>query len=214
MAGGDLITETIGNFANLFSSWSNVTILLLFTAVIIIYSVFVYYFYRFLAKKNLIGLNLSQYNKSEHAVATKFFAFLLYIIEYIIILPVVTFFWFAVFAVLLLVLAKGLSVGTIIVIAAALIASVRVTAYVSENLSRDLAKMVPFTLLALSLTQPDFFSVGLLLERASQIPGLLTSIPYYLLFIVGVELIMRIFDLLRKLFVFEKQVEVEQKVLK
>ncbi len=168
-----------------------------FTAVIVVYSVFVFYFYQFLAKKNLIEFNLSQYNKYSNPSIVKFFAFIFYIVEYIILLPVVTFFWFSVLAILILLLSKGIGTATILLISAALVASVRVTSYVNEDLSRDLAKMLPFTLLAIAITTAGFFNIGALLSRISEIPSLFYNIPYYLLFIVAIELIMRFTDFLQ-----------------
>jgi len=192
--------------------YSLLYILFFFTAVIVVYAVFVYYFYKFLAKKNIIDLNLKQYSKTENPLAIKFFAFIFYILEYIIILPILTFFWFGVLSFFLLVLVKNLELSTILIIAAALIASVRVTAYISEALSKDLAKMLPLTLLALALTSPDFFSIELFFERIMQLPSLIVNLPYYLLFIVAVEFIMRGGSLIRRLFKFQKQVEIEESV--
>jgi len=168
--------------------------LLFFTAVIVIYSVFVYYFYKFLAKKNIIELNLNQYNRSEHPSAVKFFAAVFHIVEYMIILPVVTFFWFLVLSILILILAEGVTVSMALLISAALVASVRITAYVSENLSKDLAKMLPFTLVAIALTKPGFFDTAMLMTRIGEIPALFSNIPYYLIFIIAIELIMRVFS--------------------
>jgi hypothetical protein len=183
------------SFSDVFSGEvSLILTLLFFTAVLVIYSVFVFYFYRYLAKKNLIELNLAQYNQYSNPAIIKFFATIFYIVEYIVILPVLTFFWFAVLAVLILVLSEGLEVPVVLLISAALVASVRITAYLSENLSRDLAKMLPFTLIAIAITKPGFFVVKSLLERIQEIPMLFSDIPYYLLFIVMVELVMRVFD--------------------
>jgi len=179
----------------IFTGEGNLTmVLLFFTAIIVIYSVFVFYFYRFLAKKNLIELNLGQYNQYQNPALLKFFAAIFYIIEYLVILPVLTFFWFAVLAILILVLSKGLDASTILLISAALVAAVRITAYVSEDLSKDLAKMLPFTLLAIAITTAGFFDVSALILRIQEIPSLFSHIPYYLLFIVIVELIMRVGD--------------------
>ena len=61
-----------------------IVILAFFTTVIVIYSVFIFYFYRYLAKKNLIELNLNQYNNYDSPGLIKFFAVIFYIIEYII----------------------------------------------------------------------------------------------------------------------------------
>ena len=167
-----------------------------FTTVLVLYAVFVYYFYKFLAKKNIIDINFERYNST----GTKFLAAIFYIIEYLIILPIVTFFWFAVLAALILVLAEGIDVSTILIISASLVASVRVTAYISEKLSQDLAKMLPFTLLAIAITKPGFFEVTSLLSRFGEIPSLFANIPYYLLFIVVLELFMRFAEFVSTVF--------------
>ena len=195
------VIETINGLSSFFSGETNLLLVLLFfTAIIVVYAVFVFYFYKYLAKKNLVELNLNQYNRYANPSLVKFFAGIFYIIEYLIILPILTFFWFAVLAILILVLSEGMSLESILLISAALIASVRVTSYVSESLSRDLAKMLPFTLLAIAITKPGFFTMSLMLTRIKDIPSLFTNLPYYLLFIVGIELIMRILTSFEGLF--------------
>jgi hypothetical protein len=203
------MVEVTGFLGGLFSGETNLILtLLFFTAVIVIYSVFVYYFYRFLAKKNIIELNLNQYNQYQSPGIVKAFAALFYILEYIIFLPIMTFVWFAVLAILILLLAEGMDVGTILLISAALVASVRFTAYVSENLSKDLAKMLPFTLIAIAITKPGFFNANALLSRFADIPSLFTNIPYYLIFIIAVELVMRGGEFVTKLFRPTEEIEV------
>ncbi len=184
---GSLLGLPVGEMNLLFT-------LTFFTAVIVVYSIFVFYFYRFLAKKNIIELNLSQYNQYKNPATVKLFAVFFYIIEYIILLPVLTFFWFSILAILILTLAEGISIEVILLISAALVAAVRATSYVSESLSKDLAKMLPFTLLAIAITKPAFFNVEALFARMTEIPSLFVNIPYYLLFIIAVELIMRFVD--------------------
>lgn len=180
------------DFTSIFTSGMGLTLTLaFFTAIIVIYSIFVFYFYKFLAKKNLINFDLNKYNNYDNSTTVKFFAAIFYIIEYLILLPILTVFWFAFLAILILLLSKNLDVNTILLISAALVASVRTTSYVSEDLSKDLAKMLPFTLLAIAITTVGFFDVNSLISRISTIPSLLSNIPYYLLFIVGIELIMR-----------------------
>ena len=183
--------------------------LIFFTVVIVIYSVFVFYFYRFLAKKNIIELNLNQYNQYANPAVVKFFAVIFYLIEYVIILPILTFFWFAVLSILILLLSKGLSISTILLISAALVASVRITAYVSEDLSKDLAKMLPFTLLAIAITTAGFFDINALFSRITEIPSLFSNIAYYLLFIVAVELIMRTFTFFQSMIQSSKAIKEE-----
>ncbi len=194
--------EAVVNFLEgLFgANTSIISMLIFFTIVIIIYAVFIFYFYKYLARKNLFKLNLGQYNKTDSIFAAKLLAFIFYILEYIVILPVLTLFWFTIFSILLLLLAKSFNVGTILLISAAFIAAVRVSSYINQDLSQDLAKMIPFTLLALALTQPEFFNASLLFTRFSEIPGLLANVPSYLLFIIIVEFVMRTGDLIGHLF--------------
>jgi len=189
------------NLMTLFTGETSLILTLsFFTAVIVIYSVFVFYFYRFLAKKNIIELNLNRYNKYSNPTTVKLFAAIFYIIEYIIVFPILTFFWFTILSVLILILATGINIGTILLISAALVASVRVTAHVSEDLSKDLAKMLPFTLLAIAITTSGFFNISDLLSRVMEIPSLFSRVPYYLIFIVGIELTMRIFTFISNIF--------------
>ena len=168
-----------------------------FTTIIVLYAIFVFYFYKFLAKKNIIKLDLNQYNKYSHPALVKIFAVIFYITEYIILLRILTFFWFSILSILILVLAKSLSVSTVLLISTALVSSVRITSYISERLSEDLAKMLPFTLLAIAITTPGFFDISHFFNRISQIPSLFSNVPYYLLFIVAVELIMRIAEFIQ-----------------
>jgi hypothetical protein len=180
------------------------------TTVIVIYSIFVFYFYRFVAKKNIIELNLNQYNQYSSPVAIKFFAVIFYIIEYIVLLPILTFFWFAILSILTLVLAKDLPVNTVLILAAALVASIRVTSYVKEDLAKDLAKMLPLTLLAIAITTTGFFDLSLFVERIKEIPSLFSNIPHYLFFIIGIELIMRLADSVTSLFQSEEETTKEE----
>ena len=190
----------IDYLTTLFSQEGNLFIVLtFFTTVIVIYSIFVFYFYRFLARKNIIELNLNQYNQYNNPATIKLFAIFFYIIEYVLLLPLITFFWFATLSILILLLSKGIEIETILLISAALVASVRATSYVSENLSKDLAKMLPFTLLAISITTAGFFDINALLSGIESIPSLISSIPYYLLFIVIIELIMRSADFIQSI---------------
>ena len=87
-------------------------------------------------------------------------------------------------------------------ITAALIAGVRITAYISEKLSQDLAKMLPFTLLALALTGDRFFSLELFISRLSDIPTVISDLPYFIIFIIIIELILRFGELFKELFIY------------
>lgn len=183
------------------------TNLTLFTTIIVIYSIFIFYFYKLLAKKNIIKLNLNQYNQYSSPTFTKILAVIFYIIEYLILLPVLTLFWFAILSILVLTLSQGIGTATVLLISAALVAAVRITAYISEDLSKDLAKMLPFTLIAIAITKPGFFEISSLIARINEIPALFSSILIYLIFIFSIELIMRAADFFCSIFSFSRNEE-------
>ncbi len=198
----------VENLSSLLSQQSSIILtLIFFTAVIIIYSIFVFYFYRFLAKKDILGLDLSQYAQYSNPSLVKFFAVVFYVIEYLMIMPILTFFWFSIFSILILLLAKGIAVKIVLLISASLVSAVRFTSYVNEDLAKDLAKMLPFTLMVIAIMTPGFFEISVFFERISEIPSLLSSIPYYLLFIIAVEFIMRIGTLVYSVFKEEKTID-------
>ncbi|MEA3329591.1 MAG: hypothetical protein U9Q06_02495 [Nanoarchaeota archaeon] len=159
---------------------------------ITIYSIFVWNFYRFLAKRDLLELNLGQYNKTDNPGFYKFLAILLFTIEYIIILPIVVFFWFFVMAMLIFILATDLqgTPGTVLFISSAIIGAIRITAYYNEDLSKDLAKMFPFTILAIALVTPGFLEISTL-QGVGQIGSLMSNIFVYLIVIIVLEFILR-----------------------
>ncbi len=194
------VTDLFQNIVNYNTELNLAFVLIFFTTLMVVYAIFVFYFYRFLAKKNILELNLNQYNQYENPSMVKFFALIFFFLEYILLLPIVTFFWFAVLAILITLLAKDISTGTTLLLSAALVASVRVTSYISHQLSTDLAKMVPFTFLAIALTTAGFFDVSSVIGRITEIPQLFSNILYYLAFIVTIEIFMRIADFISHLF--------------
>ena len=172
----------------------------IFALVIALYSVFTFKFYKSLSKKDLIDLNLGQYNRTNHPFANKLFATILYLLEYIIILPFLIFFWFAILAIIILVLSNELIVSQVIIVSAAVVSAVRILSYYDENLSQDLAKIFPFTILAIFLINPSFFSIQRIASNIPEIPGLVGSVVLFLILIIAIELILRFLDLMANLF--------------
>jgi len=177
--------------------------LFLLVLLIVIYSIFIWKFYRFIATKNLIELNLSKYNKSEHPFFTKLIAGILYLIEYIVILPFLIFIWFSIFTLFLIFLTEDLTINSLLIISVTIIGAIRMLTYIpgyGEKLAKEISKLLPFTLLALSITKPGFFDIGRILGQFSEIPGFFNKIIIYLLFIVILESILRFFDFIFSLF--------------
>lgn len=188
--------------------------LLILVLLIVLYSIFIWKFYRFISTKNFLGLNLNKYNKSQNPFFTKLLAGALYFLEYIIILPFLIFFWFSIFTFFLIILTTTKEISQILIISAVVIAAIRMTAYYKEDLSQEIAKFLPLTLLAIAVLNPNTFSEAQYIERIishiSQIPNFLNQIGYYLGFIIILEIILRFFDFIFSLFGLEEVEEIKK----
>jgi len=199
------ISNTVSSFYTYFLSllpgWAQDFIgLFLLVILIVIYAIFIWKFYRFISRKNIITLNLKELNKSKNPVVSKTFGIILYILEYILILPFLIFFWFAIFAIFLIFLTESLSVSAILILSATIIGAIRMTAYYNEDVSKEIAKFLPLTLLAVSMTKPDFFNFERIITHVSQLPQFFNNIIIYLLFIVLIEIVLRLFEFIFGLF--------------
>jgi hypothetical protein len=191
----DASPHYVGSFFNL----------LFLVLLVVVYSVFVWKFYRFIATKNLLGLNLSQYNRLAHPGAAKTLAGVFYFLEYILILPFLIFFWFMAFTLFLIVLTDNLPVNALLIISAMVITAIRMTAYYREDLSKDVAKMLPFTLLSVSILNPNFFDIERIISHLSKLPEFFGEITLYLALIIVIEITLRFFDFIFSLFGLEEE---------
>jgi len=169
---------------------SGIKPLLIFVAAMTIYSIFIFKFYKFLARRDFI--HLSHDSKAREGLIGHMFRGIFYVLENLILIPLVVFFWFAILSGLLLFLSKNTQPETLLLTTAAIVAAVRISAYYDENLSQDLAKMIPFALLGVFLVDISFFSVESSIAVAKQIPNMLTYMIYYLLLVVAIEFTLRI----------------------
>jgi hypothetical protein len=208
MAGVDIVSKIVELYNYLLYAlppWAQTFInLFLVVMVVVFYAFFIWKVYTSMAKKNILGLDLNKYNKSKHPFLTKIFAGLLYFVEYIIILPFLIFFWFGIFAIFLILLTESLTVSQILVVSAVIIVAIRIASYYKEKLAEDLAKLIPFTLLGVSLLNPAFFNFEAILTRFQEVPAFFSQVFIYLIFIILFEIILRLFDFGFSLFGIEE----------
>lgn len=165
---------------------------LFFASVITIFSIIILKFYRTLGKRNILSLNLNQYNNSNHPVFYKLNAILLYLLEYAIIMPILIIIWFAILSITILITVNQMSLERVLIVSASIIAATRMLAYYNKEISLEIGKMLPLITLSLFLLTPEFFSVEDTISRISEIPSLLYNTGYFILAILGVELILRL----------------------
>ncbi len=199
-----IIVGMYQSFLEILPPWMKVFVnLFLLVIVVVVYAIFIWKFYRFVSKKNILELNLNQYNKFARPVTIKIMAGIFYFLEYIVILPFLIFFWFSIFTIFLILLTEGLGVQTILVISAVIIGAIRMTSYYKEDVSKEVAKLLPFTLLAVSMTKTNFFNFESILQKITEIPSFYQHIVYYLAFIIILEIVLRAFDMIISLFHLE-----------
>ena len=165
--------------------------LLIFVIGMAVYSVFIFKFYKFIARKDVFELNLKKYNNAKHPIIRKTLRVVFYMIEYVLLFPVFAFFWFAILTALLSFLSKNSTIQQILLVSVAVVTVVRICAYYSEDLSKDLAKMLPFALLGIFLVDISFFTLSSSLDVLKQVPAHINLLVYYLGFIIALEFILR-----------------------
>ncbi|MFH1290223.1 MAG: hypothetical protein ABIH92_02325 [Nanoarchaeota archaeon] len=165
---------------------------LILAATLAIASLFIFKFYKSISKRNLIKLNLRKYNTSEHPLINKLFAMILYLLEYIVIMPILIILWFVGLAIVLLLIAKGQTIGYILWLSASMIGAIRILAYIRGEISKDLAKLFPFITLSIFLLSPGEFSLDILWGKVQTIPSLLSHVFSFIFVVIIVEVILRI----------------------
>ena len=156
---------------------------LMFILGVVAYSIFIFKFYRFIARKDIFKLNLKKYNQGNFGIIKKIFGLILYVVEYILLFPLFTVFWFITLTIFMTFLGKEQTIQNILLVSIVLVSAVRITAYYNEDLSRDLAKMLPFALLGVFMIDITYFSFNSSLSALLRLPALWKIIIYYLMFV-------------------------------
>ena len=157
-----------------------------------IYALFVFRFYRFVATRDMFALDMSRYEQVKHRWVRSVLHVVLYVVKYIILFPVFAFFWFAVLTAILAFLSKDRTFPETLLMALAIVSAIRITSYFDEDLSKDLAKILPFAILAVFLIDASFFTFSESLEALKEARDYVRDILYYLLFLVALEFVLRL----------------------
>ena len=138
--------------------------LIIFSISMVIYSIFIFHFYRFIARRNIFSFDIERrilggkYKASGERIsaAPRIAAF---IGTKFVIFPFVIFGWFLAYSFFILLMSQDTQPEKIFFISAILIIAIRITSYYSEDLSKDLAKTIPFSILGIFLFDQTFFTI-------------------------------------------------------
>ncbi|PIN99143.1 MAG: hypothetical protein COT90_00885 [Candidatus Diapherotrites archaeon CG10_big_fil_rev_8_21_14_0_10_31_34] len=167
--------------------------LAIFAVSIVIYGILIYQFYRFAAKRDVFGFDIEKYKKERTSFFSKLFNAVLGVFKYGVIFPFFVFIWFAGFSVLLFFMAaETMGVSDILMISVAFVGAIRIACYYSEDLAKDMAKLIPLALLGVAIVDVSFFKTARVYERIDSIPLFITEIATFFTFIVVLEWVLRI----------------------
>ena len=164
----------------------------IFAVGIAIYAIVVFNLYRYMSRKDIFNLNFSRFEESKHPVLSKVLHLFFYVLKYLLLFPLVAFAWFGVLVVMVAFLSKTGEVQDLLLIAMAVLSSIRVTSYYTEDLSRDIAKILPFALLGIFLIDLNYFEIEESLALLEVVGTEWRIIVYFWLFIVALELVLRV----------------------
>lgn len=181
MAVGD-ISEWITNWSWESIMGGNFDIFLSLIYLIIsiaVYSILIYHFYRFIARRDCF-----KPTKIKHKIT-------IVLIRYFCLFPLIAIVFFMGFSLMLIFLTKAYSIDQLLATAFAIIVAIRITSYYTEDLSKDVAKMLPFALLGIALVDPTYFTYELVTERFNLLPSYVNIIAQFVFLIIIVEWILR-----------------------
>ena len=167
-----------------------------------VYAIFVWHFYRFIARREIIPIDYDKYNAhgkySPFRIAT-------YIGAYIFLFPLIIFVWFFIYSMFMFVLANDMPTGVVLLIAISVIGAIRVTSYYKEDLAKDVGKLLPFALLGIFLTSSafftetsNFFSFDDLQSKFKEFPLFVSRVIEFVFVVVIIEAILRILFLIKR----------------
>ena len=158
----------------------------------VLYAVFIFRFYRFISSRDMFRMDLSKYQESRFRLIRGFLHLVMYVVKYIVVFPLFAIFWFAVLTLILAFLSKEQAFPQILLVALATVSAIRVCAYYNEDLSRDLAKILPFAVLGIFIIDASFFEVSSSLNVLTQANDHRESILYYVGFLIALEFVLRL----------------------
>ena len=157
---------------------------------IAIYAIVIWHYYRTLAKRDFFHFEGKQ-GDGAFVWFLNFLEELEFLVKYIIFYPLLSFIFFGIFSVMMFMLSKE-PIPVILLTSVSIISATRITAYYNEDLSKDLAKLIPFALLGIFIVQADFFSIDILLERLTELPAFFIDIVSFMLYFLLLEIGLRI----------------------
>ena len=165
-------------------------LVLLSSTIILFLAIFImwYFYHRQLTRKNLFEIP----KIGSNSKFVNFINRLVYFFKYLIIFPIYSFTWFLIFSFLLVLIAKTRPIGEIMFFGIVIVSVTRIAAYVSPKLAEDMAKLLPWALIIVFLTDPTSITIESIQISFNNFVQEIPNVAKYLIFIAFVEWGLRI----------------------
>lgn len=138
---------------------------ILTTAGIVLFAVFSGTLYQRLARKEIF--RPPTHTWEDGALGEGAGEVLLLVAKYTFGFPLITLVWTAALTLFLIALSRNQALETLIVLPAAMVAAMRICAYLDERIAEDLGKLLPVALLVVAITDPASFSPDAMAQKAA-----------------------------------------------
>ena len=162
----------------------------------VVYAMFIFAFYTRVSKKFVVDVQWKEYKNAAHPTLLKLWDRFVYSLKYILLSPFLFFLWGAVITLLLLLFngSKPVPVETTLLISMSLLATIRVTAYLKNELAGELAKTLPLAILAVFVLDMNSIDVSAFFGKVTGLQQHIALIAFYFAFTVALELLLRLYD--------------------
>ena len=184
--------------------------LLGFSFGMVAYGVFVWHFYRLIAKREIVSLTLQRYQTGGKRLTS----IILYFVRYVVVFPLVVTAWFFAYSLFMFFLAPDIDPDFVFLIVISLVVAIRIAAYYKEDLSKDLAKMIPFSLLGIFLVNNTLFTIEQFVERLDDFIPFVGTIAAFVLYAIGIEAALRVLFLVKRKFLPVAETKLKEEIEK
>ena len=168
--------------------------LLIFSSGMVAYGIFIWHFYRLISRREIVSLPLEKYDSDGRKITS----IAVYAIKYVLVFPLVITSWFFVYSLFMFFLAPEIKQDFVFLVVISLVIAIRISAYYKEDLSKDLAKMIPFALLGIFLVNTSLFTLDQFILRLDSFVPFVGKIAAFIIFAIGVEAVLRILFLIKR----------------
>ena len=163
----------------------------LFAMTVAIFAYVIFQLQRVMSVQNVLGIDLSGVKKSTRPLHILRYG-LAYVGLYGAIFPLLAYVWFCILTVMLAFLYNDKEPRDLLLISMAVLTAVRITAYYNRDLSRDIAKILPYGLLGIFLVNFAEFDFQRSIDLLDGFGAEQEMAFWYWVYISGQELVLRV----------------------